>query len=173
MYCQIIHRYAEAHPPTATHGLKIWSTRIMPQVLQLIRWRDQKFWAIRTGVLWSSRKPKSTHHFSSCVFQLCELGTFYGKEQPYSLSLKVISLGKYLRKLAKQEPHPCGQPHSGKTAQPSLLVTWPWGLVYGLEPWRSFRPQRGSKHEFLYFYLGVSTCLHDSVPVLPYFALFL
>ena len=76
-----------------------------------------------------------------------KIHTYY-KEQSYSLSVEVSSLWKYLGKLAKQEPQPCGQPHSGKAAQPSLTVTWQWGRLHGLEPWA----QRASKHEFLQFY---------------------
>lgn len=34
-----------------------------------------------------------------------------------------------MRKLTKQESQLSGQPHPGKTAQLSIMVTWQWGLM--------------------------------------------
>lgn len=123
IYYQRIHRHAKAHPPITTLRLKIWNSRITPKVFPADKmWKlggifPFPSWAIGTNVLLRLHETKEL----SLFFQLCDLGSFYCKEQSYSLSLKVGLLWKYLRKLAKQS---CGHTHLRKTAQPSLMVTW-------------------------------------------------
>lgn len=75
-------------------------------------------------------RRENSQHTSGCVFQLCEPGYSHGKQQLYWLLILVSSCRrKHLRKLTKQESQLSGQPHSEKTPQLSLMVTWQWGLM--------------------------------------------